>query len=171
MQKKAPAALLMVTLIAVFFLHIGLTTTDNGTLLVVDNREFDFLGIVNNKWNRFTKNCNAVSRLSPHEEKYQIAQSLIENYSPPHSKSAMIASAWSADTWTLVEVEFADLLPAVVIIQTKANQSSILASAVWSGYTKPWESAPFIRKYISSNAHGAPPSLINCFEPQSQSFK
>jgi hypothetical protein len=83
----------------------------------------------------------------------------------------MIASAWSADTWTLVEVEFAGLLPAVVIIQTKENQSFVLANAVWSGYTKPWKSAPFIRKYISSNAHGAPPALINCFEPQSQSFK
>ena len=171
MQKKAPAALLMATLIAVFFLHIGLTTTENGTLLVVDNQEFDFLGIVNNKWNRFTRNCNAVSRLSSNEEKYQIAQSLIENYSPPHSKSAMISSAWSADAWTLVEVEFADLLPAVVIIQTEANQSFILANAVWSGHTKPWESAPFIRKYISSNAHGAPHALISCFEPQSQSFK
>ena len=172
MQKKAPAALLMVTLIAVFFLHIGLTTTENGTLLVLDNQEFDFLGTVNNKWNRITRNCNAVSRLSPHEEKYQIAQSLIENYSPPHSKSVMISSAWSADTWTLAEVEFADLLPAVVIIQTEANQSSILANAVWSGYTKPWKSAPFIRKYISSHAHdGAPPALISCFEPQSESFK
>jgi hypothetical protein len=171
MKKKAPAALLMATLIAVFFLHIGLATTENGTLLVVDNQEFDFLGVINNKWNRFTRSCNSVSRLSPNEQKYQIAQSLIQNYSPPHSKSAMIASAWSADTWTLVEVEFADLLPAVVIIQTKANQPSILANAVWSGYTKPWESAPFIRKYMSSNAHGAPLALISCFEPQSQSFK
>ena len=171
MQKKAPAALLMATLIAVFFLHIGLATTENGTLLVVDNQEFDLLGIVDNKWNRFTRNCNAVSRLSPNEQKYQIAQSLIQNYSPPDSKSAMIASAWSADTWTLVEVEFAGLLPAVVIIQTKENQSFVLANAVWSGYTKPWKSAPFIRKYISSNAHGAPSALISCFEPQSQSFK
>ena len=171
MQKKAPAALLIATLITVFFVHIELTTTENGTLLVVDNQEIDFLGIVNNKWNRFTRNCNTVSRLSHNEERYQIAQSLIQNYSPPDSKSAMIASAWSADTWTLVEVEFAGLLPAVVIIQTKQNQSFILANAVWSGYTKPWKSAPFIRKYISSNAHGAPSALISCFEPQSQSFK
>lgn len=71
MQKKAPAALLMATLIAVFFLHIGLTTTENGTLLVVDNQEFDFLGIINNKWNQFTRSCNAVSRLSPNEQKYK----------------------------------------------------------------------------------------------------
>ena len=171
MQKKAPAALLMATLIAVFFVHIGLTTTENGTLLVVDNQEIDFLGSLGNQWNRLTRSCDAVTRLSPNEEKYQIAQSLIQNYSPPDSKSAMIASAWSADTWTLVEVEFAGLLPAVVIIQTKKNQSFVLANAVWSGYTKPWKSAPFIRKYISSNAHGAPPALISCFEPQSQSFK
>lgn len=171
MKKKAPVALLFATLVAVFFLHIELSTTENGTLLIVDNQEFDFMGSINIQWNRYTRSCNSVNRLLPSEEKYQIAQSLIENYSPPHSKFATIASAWSVDAWTLVEVEFTDLLPAVVLIQNTDNQHFIVPNAVWSGYTKPWKSAPFIRKYVSNNAPGMPPALTNCFEPQSQSFQ
>ena len=171
MKKKAPVALLLATLVAVLFLHIEWITTENGTLLVLDNQEIDFFGSINNQWNRYTRSCNSVTRLSPSEEKYQIAQSLIENYSPPQSKFVTIASAWSANTWTLVEVEFTNLLPAVVLIQTKGDQHFIVPNAVWSGYTKPWKSAPFIRKYVLSNAPGMPPALTNCFEPQSQSFQ
>ena len=110
MKKKASVTLLLLTLIAVLFLHIEWKTTENGALLVVDNQEIDFLGAVNNHWNRIARSCNSVARLTPTEEKYHIAQSLIESYSPPHSKSAVIASAWSDDAWTLVEVEFTDLL-------------------------------------------------------------
>ena len=171
MKKKASVALLFVTLVAVLFLHIELMTTENGALLVVDNQEFDFIGSINNQWNRHTRSCNSVKRLLPAEAKYQLAQSLIENYSPPHSKFAMIASAWTAEEWILVEVEFTDLLPAVVLIQTKEHDSFIVPNAVWSGYTKPWKSAPYIRKYISNNGNGMPPSLTNCFDPQSQSFQ
>ena len=171
MKKKASVALLFVTLVAVLFLHIELMTTENGALLVVDNQEFDFIGSINNQWNRHTRSCNSVKRLLPSEAKYQLAQSLIENYSPPHSKFAMIASAWTAEEWILVEVEFTDLLPAVVLIQTKEPESFIVPNATWSGYTKPWKSAPYIRKYISNNGNGMPPSLTNCFDPQSQSFQ
>ena len=46
--------------------------------------------------------------------------------------SAMIAGAWTVDTWTLVEFEFTDLLPAVVLIQTKEGKSFIVPTAVWS---------------------------------------
>lgn len=171
MKKKTSVALLSATLIAVFFLHLEWTTTDNATMLVVDNQEIDFLGAMNNQWNRLTRSCHGVARLTPSEEKYQIAQSLIENYSPPQSTTARIASAWSADAWTLVEVEFTELLPAVVLIRTKENKSSIVPHAIWSGYTKPWKSAPYIRKYISIHGDGVPAALTDCFEPQSHSFQ
>ena len=171
MKKKALVALLSASLVAVFFLHIEWTSTENGILLIIDGREIDFFGTVNNQVNRLTRSCNAVTRLTPSQEKYYIALSLIKNYSPPNSMSAMIASAWTVESWTLVEVEFADLLPAVVLIQTNENQSYIVPNAVWSGYTIPWKSAPYIRQYISRNGVGVPQSLTECFEPKSQSFQ
>jgi hypothetical protein len=149
MKNTASIAILVITLVAVFFQHIEWKSSENGTLLVIDNKEFDLLGSIDNQWNRFTRSCKTVTQLSPSQEKYQTA----------------------AEDWVLVEVEFTDLLPAVVLIQTKENQSFIVPNAVWSGYTKPWKSAPYIRKYISKNGNGMPSSLTDCFEPQSQSFQ
>ena len=170
MGKKAYLPLLALTLMAVVSLHVEWTTDENGTLLVIDNNRIDFFGSVNDQWNRVTRNCNAVTRLSPKDERYGIAESLIKNYSPPNSQSAMIASAWSMELWTLVEVEFKDLLPAVVLIQTTNGQSTIVPNAVWSGYTKPWAAAPHIRNYIEKQMPQMPVALTRCFDPQSLSF-
>lgn len=87
----------------------------------------------------------------------------------PHNLSK--EGAWTIDAWTLFEIEFTDLLPAEVLIQTKEGKSFIVPTAVWSGYTKPWKSAPCIRKYITNNASKVPLALTNCFEPQSLSFQ
>jgi hypothetical protein len=83
MKKKAYLALLAVTLLAVISIHVHWTTNENGSLLVIDNKPVDLLGAVNNQWNRITRTCSAVTRLSPKEEKYQVAELLIRNYSPP----------------------------------------------------------------------------------------
>ena len=170
MKKNAYLALLAVTLLAVISIHVHWTTNENGTLLFIDNKPVDFLGAINNQWNRVARTCSAVTRLSPHEEKYQTAQSLIRNYSPPSSQTAVIASAWALESWTLVEVEFQDLLPAVVLIQTTDNQTQIVPNAVWSGYTQHWKAAPYIRNYIEQQVPQMPVSLTRCFDAQSQSF-
>ena len=170
LMKKAYLVLLAVTFLAVVSIHIQWTTDENGTLMVIDNKPVDFLGDINNQWNKATRTCSAVTRLSPSDEKHQIAQSLIRNYSPPNSKAAVIAGAWSMESWTLVEVEFQDLLPSVVLIQTTDNQTNIVPNAVWSGFTQPWVAAPFIRNYIEQQVPQMPVALTRCFDPQSQSF-
>ena len=170
MKKNAYLALLAVTLLAVISIHVHWTTNENGTLLFIDNKPVDFLGAINNQWNRVTRTCNAVTRLSPKDEKYQIAESLIRNYSPPSSQTAVIAGAWSIESWTLVEVKFKDLLPAVVLIQTTNSQPLIVPNAVWSGYTQPWAATPYIRSYIEQQVPQMPVALTRCFDPQSQSF-
>ena len=170
MKKQSYLVLLALTLLAVVSIHVHWTTNENGTLLVIDNQPIDFLGAINNQWNRVTRTCSAVTRLSPKDTKYQIAEILIKNYSPPSSQTAAIAAAWSMESWTLVEVEFQDLLPAVVLIQTTDNQTHIVPNAVWSGYTKPWVAAPYIRNYMEQQVSKMPIALIRCFDPQSQSF-
>jgi hypothetical protein len=71
----------------------------------------------------------------------------------------------------LVEVEFKKLLPAVVLIQKADSEAEIVPNAVWSGYTNPHLPAPFIRKFLIQKLDSPPLALINCFEPQSDSFK
>jgi hypothetical protein len=111
-----------------------------------------------------------VERVLPTQHKYQIAQTLISDYSPPDSSQSQIASVWSKDSWLVVEVEFKNLLPAVVLIQNSNSAPSILAEGIWTGYTNPHKSAPFIRDYLSHQVEAMPSQLINCFDPQSKSF-
>lgn len=170
MKKNVYLVLLTVTLLAVISIHVHWTTNENGTLLVIDNKPVDLLGAIHNHWNRVCRTCSAVTRLSPKDTKYQIAETLIKNYSPPSSQTAVVAGAWSMESWTLVEVEFQDLLPAVVLIQTTENQPLIVPNAVWSGYTQPWAAAPYIRNYIEQQVPQMPVALTRCFDPQSQSF-
>ena len=170
MKKNVYLVLLAVTLLAVISIHVHWTTNENGTLLVIDNKPLDLFGAIHNQWNRVSRTCSAVTRLSPKDTKYQIAETLIKNYSPPSSQTAVVAGAWSMESWTLVEVEFQDLLPAVVLIQTTENQTLIVPNAVWSGYTKPWAAAPYIRNYIEQQVPQLPVALTRCFDPQSQSF-
>ena len=139
--------------------------------MVVDGREIDVAGIAGDQWTQITRNCSDVLRLGPADKNYQIALSLIRAYSPPHSKSVRLAGAWGVDQWVLAEAEFDDLLPAVVLINFSGVEPQIIGNAVWSGYTKPWKAAPFIRDYLVRQAPDLPPTLAACFDPQSLSFK
>ena len=170
MKKRTSLSVLLIVVLAVATVHISWTARDNGTLMVLDGREMDVRGIAVNQWTQMTRNCNGVARLQPGDEKYQITVKLISAYSPPHSASVRLAGAWSMDPWLVAEAEFADLLPAVVLIDFSGAEPHIVSNAVWSGYTKPWKAAPFIREYLVRQVPELPPPLAACFDPQSPSF-
>ncbi len=169
-KLKTQLKLLAVILIAVAASHIHWIEDDLGYLLTIDDRPIDVIGNIKNEVTKVMRNCESTVRVLPEQDKYKIAQTLISNYSPPDSSQAQIASVWSIDSWLLVEVEFKNLLPAVVLIQNVNSSPSILAEGIWSGYTNPHKSAPFIRNYLSHQVNAVPAELINCFNPQSNSF-
>lgn len=170
-KQKAQLILLIIVLIAVAASHINWIKDDLGYLLTIDDRPIDLIGYLHNQMNMLTRNCESVVRLTPSQGKYQMAENLIRAYSPPDSNQAQLASVWSMNSWLLVEVEFKNLLPAVVLIQNSNSAPSIFAEGIWSGYTNPHKAAPFIRDYLSHQVKSAPAQLINCFDPQSESFK
>jgi len=161
---------LSIVLIAVVASHFNWIKDDLGYLLAIDGKPLDLIGNLKNQVTKATRNCKSVVRVLPAQHKYQIAQTLINNFSPPDSSQSQIASVWSKDSWLMVEVEFKNLLPAVVLIQNANSAPSILAQGIWSGYTNPYKSAPFIRDYLSHQVDAIPAQLINCFDPQSKSF-
>jgi len=171
MRLKKSLILLPLVSVLVLSSHIGWIRDDLGLLLTIDDRPVDIVGNVEDKLNTLTRNCREVNRLTVSSKQYQLAQSLIHGYSPPDSSNAKISSAWSMGNWILVEVEFKELLPAVVMIQKADSDAAIVPDAVWSGYTNPHLPAPFIRKFLRQKMHSPPLALINCFEPQSDSFK
>jgi hypothetical protein len=172
-RMRLKKSLILLTLASVLVLssHIGWVRDDLGLLLTIDDRPIDVVGKFEDKLNTLTRNCGEVERLTPSHKQYQLAQSLIHDYSPPDSKHSNISSAWAMGSWILVEVEFKELLPAVVMIQKADSDAAIVPDAVWSGYTHPHLPAPFIRKFLIQKMNSPPIALINCFEPQSSSFK
>jgi len=171
MKKSTSISVLVLVMLAVAASHIGWTVRDNGTLMELDGREIDLAGIASDQWTQITRKCNDIVRMQSADEKYQMTSRLISAYSPPHSRSVRLAGVWGMDKWVLAEAEFAELLPAVVLIDFSDVEPKIVGNAVWSGYTKPWKAAPFIREYLLRQVPDLPPSLPACFDPQSQSFR
>jgi hypothetical protein len=171
MRLKKSLILLPLASVLVLSSHIGWIRGDLGLLLTIDDRPIDVVGNFEDKLNKLTRNCGEVKRLTVSNKQYQLAQTLIHDYSPPDSSNSNISSAWSMGTWILVEVEFKELLPAVVMIHKADSDAAIVPDAVWSGYTNPHLPASFIRKFLIQKLDSPPVALINCFEPQSDSFK
>jgi len=170
-NRRIPIMVLVAVLLGVVLSHLSIKSTENGMLLVVDEREMDALGNLQNRWTSLTSSCDSVQMLHPEDDVYQEALMVLKAYSPPQSHQARVASVWQMGDWLLVESEFIDLLPAVVPLQRTGGGLQIVPEAVWSGYTLPWKAAPFIRQYIQKQSPQTPKSLLNCFEPQSQGFQ
>jgi hypothetical protein len=171
MNKRVSLIVLCVVAFGVISAHVSLAHKENGYLLVIDEREIDIVGEFHNDWVRSTRRCDDVLRLSDKDQLYLDVEKTIKAYSPPNSEAAQIASVWTTGVWTLAEVEFKELLPAVVLIKHTDTISAIVPNAVWSGYTKPWKAAPYIREYLSKQSRETPASLFECFEPQSNAFR
>ena len=171
MNKRVALIVLWLVTLGVTSSHVSLVQKENGSLLVVDEREIDIVGEANNQWIRWTRRCDDVLRLSNDDRRYLEVEKTIKAYSPPNSDSAQLASVWTIGEWTLAEVEFKELLPAVVLTKRINDISVIIPNAVWSGYTKPWKAAPYIREYLSKHSPETPTPLLDCFEPQSHAFR
>jgi hypothetical protein len=130
MKKKVALPLLAVVLVGVIASHISFKPADHSYLMVVDGIEIDVLGTIQNKWLSHTQSCEGVSQLQAGQANFLAIQNAIQSYSPPQSHSAQIASIWTLDEWTLSEVEFEDLLPAVVTLQKGNNEQKRLDQKV-----------------------------------------
>ena len=170
MKKKVALPLLAIVLLGVIASHISFKSADHSHLMVVDGIEIDVLGKIQNQWLSYTQNCKDVSQPQAGQANFQAIQNAIQSYSPPQSQSAKIASMWSLGDWTLAEVEFEALLPAVVTLQTNNKETKIVPRGIWSGHTKPWMAAPLIRTYLTTQVPEVPAKLLNCFIPRSKSF-
>jgi hypothetical protein len=171
MKNKALLTLLAIVFIGVANAHLQWRSEENGYLLTIDNRPVDMMGMVDHFWTKTTTDCKKTKLLSEEDQRFKNALALIKGYSPPDSNSAVVSSMTVYENWALVEVEFKELLPAVVLIDSQHDTPEIIQNAVWSGYTNPWKSAPLIGKYMLRQVPNLPLALINCFEPQSESFK
>ena len=170
MKKKVALPLLAIVLLGVIASHISFKSADHSYLMVVDGIEIDVLGKIQNQWLSYTQNCEDVSQPQAGQANFQAIQNAIQSYSPPQSQTAKIASIWTLAEWTLAEVEFEALPPAVGTLQKSSSEHKIMPRGVWSGHTKPWMAAHLIRTYLKTQVPEVPAQLLNCFIPRSKSF-
>jgi hypothetical protein len=170
MKKKVALPLLAIVLAGVIASHISFKAADHSYLMVVDGIEIDVLGKIQNQWLVHTQNCKNVSQPIAGEAIFQDIHKAIQSYSPPQSQSAQIAGIWTLGKWSMAEVEFETLLPAVVTLQMNDSGQQIVPRGIWSGHTKPWLAAPLIRTYLKTQVPEIPSQLIHCFDPRSKSF-
>jgi hypothetical protein len=68
--------------------------------------------------------------------------------------------------WFVVQAEFEQLEPVVVLVRQEGPHAQVLASGVWSGTTLPWNPAWRIRRYLADRVPQAAP-LLACLDPLS----
>lgn len=170
-NRRISILVMIVLLLGVTINHLRVESTENGPMLIVDEKKVDILGELNNQWVSITTDCSQTVSLPLKDLHEHGAIRALKAYSPPQSEKAHVTGVWQLGEWFLVESEFDELFPSVVLIKKSANEFQIVPQALWSGYTRPWKAAPFIRQYISKQAPQVPMALINCYKPESKYFQ
>lgn len=170
MNKQVSLALLLFLAPVVVLTHVGWSEKDNGLMFNVDGRDVDFVGDIKDKWRIATTTCNTVVQLEREDPKLKIIKTAIQSYSPPDSIPIKVIYVWTFGTWAVAEVEFENLLPAVVAVKNIDTGATVVEDAIWSGVTAPWKSGPFVREYLGKKSNELPKTLLNCFELQTVSF-
>jgi hypothetical protein len=171
MKKQVSLALLLFLAPVVVLTHVGWSEKDNGLMFNVDGRDVDFVGNIKDKWRIATTTCSTVVQLEHDDPKLKIIKAAIQSYSPPDSIPIKVIYVWTFRTWAVAEVEFENLLPAVVAVKNIDTGATVVEDAIWSGVTSPWKSGPFVREYLGKKSHELPKTLLNCFELQTVSFR
>jgi hypothetical protein len=164
MPKRISMYVLAMVMVGVLLNHVSIAQKDNGLLLVVDGRELDVIGMAQEKWVKLTRDCQRVQQVEVHSKHFLDVQQLIQDYSPPSSKSAHIVNLLTTQDWSLAEVQFKELLPAFVLINYGNGKADIVPNAIWSGETHPWLAGPHIRQYLLAKVPQVPIQLLNCFD-------
>jgi len=166
MKPHVALTALMATLIAVTLSHLEWVQADDGHLLMVDGRPLDAEGWLRNHVNNLRRNCKDVQVLQADDQRLPLALQALKNFSPPASLSARVAAASARSDWMLLEVEFDDLQPAVVLMQKNGAAWLVEQRGIWSGQTHPWLAATHIRAYLARQVASAPADLLACFDPK-----
>jgi len=165
MKPRLAIALLLATVIGITLSHLQVKKLDHGFLLEVDGRPVDVQGRWAEAVNDWRRDCASVDTWPAQDARLAGALRALQAESPPASHSARIVAAWGSGPWLLIQAEFDELLPAVVLMKLHGDDWRVVPRGVWSGQTHPWRPGPLIRSYLQQQVPLAPAALLACFEP------
>ena len=165
LKRHVAATLLVLTTLGVINAHVDIEAQDGRYFGVWQGKKHDVIGWLADHNNQLWRDCSAVQQLSHASPAAGQVLSLIAEYSPPDSRNAKLVSLLQQGEWLLAELAFAQLNPAVVVLQAGPTGMRIPERAVWSGSTAPWQAGPRIRQHLRQQVPQLPATFLACYDP------
>lgn len=164
MKRHVAAVVALVTSLAVIDSHVDWEQLDGRGLLAVNGQRFDLRGWASELALAWQRDCSALPLLTADSPTAQAVVRVIQRHSLPDSLSARGVQLRQLDDWSLAEVTFDTLKPALVVLRLQEGQWRVQDQAVWSGATAPWHSGDFVRRYLRRQAPELPQALLACMD-------
>ena len=155
----------MLTTLGVINAHVDVEAQDGRYFGVWQGKKHDVIGWLADHKNQLWRDCSAVQQLSNSSPAAEQVLTLIADHSPPDSRNARLVSLLQQGDWLLAELVFAQLNPAVVVLQAVPEGIRLPERAVWSGSTSPWQPGPRIRQHLELQVPQVPAALLACYDP------
>jgi hypothetical protein len=141
---------------------------DDGYLIVIGDRFIDPVGEVKLALTRHTRNCALVVRHSADAPRVAALKRFIDGKGA--DEKSLPRAAWTYGDWVLVESDFVNREPAIVLLKSDGHARYVVAS-IYGGSAAPFNEAQAIHEQFHQEAPGAPTQLIDCYEPASAPVK
>ena len=164
MKRHVAAILVLLTTAVVIDSHVDWERLDGRRLLVLSGQRFDVLGWASEQAREWGSDCDSVAPLPIDSSAAQAVLAVIRQHSLPDSQSVRGLQIRLLGDWSVAEVAFQNLKPALVVLHQQAGQWRVQDPAVWSGSTAPWNSAHFVRRYLRQQAPDLPQALLQCID-------
>mgnify|MGYP003402963503 CR=1 FL=1 len=162
MKRHVAAVVVALTAWLVIDSHVDWVPQDGRQLLEVSGQRWDLRGWAAEQLLQLQRDCTPVSRWPPDSPTARAVLPVIQQHSLPDSQSARWLQLQQLGDWSVAEVDFDNLQPALVVLRLQAGLWRVQDQAVWSGSTTPWHSGDFVRRYLRQQAPGLPQALLSC---------
>ncbi len=167
MRLRTPQA--VVALLFAGTVALGATLVervDGGFILATKTWHLDPIGEAKLRYTRLTRACEAVEIVPARVARSAIERSDIDEFVRMAAPTPRFASSQAG--WLLIEVEPANLEPAIFLLRPVAGRYKQAAS--YAGTAAPFNNTQVIHEYLQQEAAGAPEQLIKCYEPVGPPF-
>ena len=162
MKRHVAAVVVALTAWLVIDSHVDWVPQDGRQLLEVSGQRWDLRGWAAEQLLQLQRDCTPVSRWPPDSPTARAVLPVIQQHSLPDSQSARWLQLQQLGDWSVAEVDFDNLQPALVVLRLQAGLWRVQDQAVWSGSTTPWHSGDFVRRYLRQQAPDLPQALLSC---------
>lgn len=156
----------LLTLVALLIVYRHVEKVDDGYIISIESSVFDPVGELKLAYTRASRNCHAVKKIGEAEMFAALASSNLRVGSADATPRPR--AGWMQDSWILVETDFENLEPAVILLESTANTYKV--AALYGGTAAPFNDVQVIHTHLSHQRPDAPKQLINCYEPAGPPF-